>query len=135
MIAEILVLAWLSAAPEVSPSPTQAGMTPLTAEASPALSQDQLATALVEELVKVCIAHPEVERAFVLVQNAPDGSPSYMFIPIFDRKVSDAALADAGSVYRKLFPGKGSLPLMLLARNTWKKTLGGVPPIYIRSGK
>jgi hypothetical protein len=135
MIAEILVLAWLSAAAGASPSPTQAAMTPLTAEASPALSQEQLAAALVEELVRVCIAHPEVERAFVLVQTEPDGSPSYMFIPIFDREVSDAALADANAAYRKLFPDKGSLPLMLLARNTWKKTLGRVPPVYIRPGK
>ena len=103
--------------------------------ASPSLTEGQLASELVARLVKVCEANPEIERAFVLVRNGPDGSPVYTFVPIFDRKVSDKAIAEADAAYKALFPTRGYLPLMLLTRNTWKKSLGGVPPIYVRPGK
>ena len=108
---------------------------PLTAQASPTATEDQLAAALVERLVNVCASHPEVERAFLLVKKSPDGSPTYTFIPIFDRDVSDAALDDADKAYAEIFPSRGRLSLMLLTRSTWKKSLGGVPPIYRRPGK
>jgi hypothetical protein len=132
MLSKSLLLAWLAASTTSVPTAQQA---PLTAEASPALTQEQLASALVDRLAEICAAHPEVERAFLLVQSASDGSPAYTFIPIFDRKVSDEALAEADSAYQKLFPSKGHLRLMLLARNSWKKSLVGVPPIYLRPSK
>lgn len=130
MLAKSLFLAWLSVSGAGIPS------TPALATPAPlAPTEEQLASELVTRLVKVCADNPEVERAFVLVRTAPDGSPAYTFIPIFDRKVSDKAIAEADAVYKELFPSKGYLQLVLLARNTWKKSLGGVPPIYVRPGK
>ena len=128
MLLEILLLvsATTSVAPTKSAEPSIA---PAPAIASAA--QDRGA-ALVESLAEVCANHPEVERAFVLSQVSPDGSVTYMFVPIFDRKVSDVVLSEADKAYRALFPSGGYLQVTLLARNTWKKQLGGVPPIYVR---
>jgi hypothetical protein len=105
------------------------------AAATPAHSPEQRARLLVEGIVRVCEAHPEVERAFVLSKQAADGSTRYVFIPIFDRKVSDAAIAGADAVYKELYPAQGTLEVMLLTRSTWKKMLGGVAPVYVRPGK
>ena len=131
MLLEILLLvsATTSVAPTKSAAPSIAEAPATTSAANPA--QDRGA-ALVESLAKVCANHPEVERAFVLSQVSPDGSVSYMFVPIFDRKVSDLVLSEADKAYRALFPAGGYLQVTLLARNTWKKQLAGVPPIYVR---
>ena len=131
MLAKSLFWAWIAVSGAASAPQAQ----PPTAVASPSLTEEQLASELVARLVKVCEANPEIERAFVLVRNGPDGSPVYTFVPIFDRKVSDKAIAEADAAYKALFPTRGYLPLMLLTRNTWKKSLGGVPPIYVRPGK
>jgi hypothetical protein len=131
MLAKSFLWAWLA----VSGTANVPASQPLTAVASPALTEEQLASELVARLVKVCESNPEVERAFVLVRRGPDGSPMYTFVPIFDRKVSDKAIAEADAAYKELFPNRGYLQLTLLARNTWKKSLGGVPPVYVRPGK
>ena len=125
----LLVSATTSVAPKESAEASIAEAPAIASAASPA--QD-LGAALVESLAKVCANHPEVERAFVLSKVSPDGSVAYMFVPIFDRKVSDLALSEADKAYRALFPSGGYLQVMLLARNSWKKQLGGVPPIYVR---
>ena len=129
----VLLLAAVSAAASAQtanpPSPPTAE---LTAVASPA--QD-IGAALVERLAAVCARHPEVERAFVMVQPGKDGLPTYMFVPIFDGKVADEVLSEAQIAYHELAPNGGYLPVMLLARNTWKKSLNGVPPMYLRLHK
>ena len=130
MLAKSLFLAWLAVSQAGVPSTP-----PLTAAVAPELTDEQLGSELVLRLVKVCAANPDVERAFVLVHKKSDGSSVYTFIPIFDRNVSDKAIAVADAVYKELFPSQGSLQITLLARNTWKKHLGGVPPIYLRPGK
>ena len=132
MLPKTLLLAWLATSGAAVPA---ASPVPPTAEAAPALTQEQAGDALVGRLAGICAAHPEVQRAFVFVQNAPDGSPTYTFAPIFDRKVSDEALAEADAAYRELFPGKGHLRLLLIPAKTWTRSLGGVAPLYVRPGK
>ncbi len=100
--------------------------------AVPAYSEDQLAAILVDRLTSICASHKEVERAFILAKPGEDGPIMYMFIPIFDRDVSDEALREADLAYESLFPGRGKLGLVLLARHTWKRSLGGATPFYVR---
>lgn len=136
-----MLIAWTLAASLATtngtsvPTVTMQDPPALTAEATPAYSPEQRALLLVEGIVRVCEAHPEVERAFVLSKQAADGSTRYVFVPIFDRKVSDAAIAGADAVYKELYPGQGSMEVLLLTRSTWKKMLGGVPPVYLRPDK
>jgi hypothetical protein len=130
----LLELFLLLALPSAAPAqPTDPAQTPV--EVAPQLSQEELGAALVEKLAALCATHPEVERAFVISQSDAAGKVTFMFIPIFDRKVSDELLNEADIAYQELAPGRGHLPLMLLARNTWKKSLGGAPPIYVRPRK
>lgn len=131
MLIELFLLL-ATASPGVAEGPSKANASVVVATPT---EQPDIGAALVERLAHVCGNHPEVERAFLLVQPGENGKREYMFIPIFDRKVSDEALAEAEAAYRELAPGQGSLPLMLLARNSWKKTLAGVPPIYVRPKK
>lgn len=109
MLTAWTLAAALAATGNAVPTPS-APQAPAPAEATTALSPEQRAIKLVEGIVRVCEAHPEVERAFV----------------------SDAALAEADAVYRELFPGRGYMEVMLLTRSTWKEMLGGVPPVYLR---
>lgn len=131
MLIELLL--FLASASQASIASPAAGADPLVVSA-PAQQAD-IGVALVDRLVQVCARHPEVERAFLLVRPGENGKPEYMFIPIFDRKVSNEVLSEAQLAYRELAPGQGGLPLALLARNSWKKTLSGVPPIYVRPKK
>ena len=131
MLLEFLLL--VSSVTSVAPtSSSQHPVVDAPTAQSTADDAKDIGAALVEKLVEICARHPEVERAFLLVQTAPDGSVSYMFVPIFDRKVSDLALSEAQVAYRTLNPSGGYLPMMLMARNQWKKQLGGAPPIYLR---
>jgi len=125
MLPELLLLASLATAPVADP--------PAPASTS-ANVVDEVGTRLLESLVAVCARHPEVERAYFFSRQGPNGI-EYMFVPIFDRKVSDAALADADRAYKEILPDGPGLGLMLLARNTWKKEMAGVDPVYIRPKK
>ena len=136
MLLEILILisSGISVAPADSAAPnlveTVESRTP--ADVAPNTAPKDLGMALVESLAAICARHPEVERAFVVSQTAPDGSISYVFVPIFDRKVSNLVLNEAQTAYRTLEPSGAYLQIMLLARNSWKKQFGRVPPIYVR---
>jgi hypothetical protein len=96
------------------------------------MSQEEIGAALVARLSAICASHPEVERAFVFGHADPSGRTIYTFIPIFDRKVSDEVLNEADRAYRELIPDGPGLDLMLLARNSWKRTLAKDAPIYVR---
>ena len=87
-------------------------------------------------LVQVCSRHPAVERCFlVLAQDGSKKLTGIWFVPIFDRSVDNTALGEAQQVYMKLFPGTGQLPMLLLSRQTWRKQMAGVAPIYVRKDK
>ena len=88
---------------------------------------------LVEKVVEICSTYPEVERAFVLSKVGENGQTIYMFVPIFDRKVSDEVLDRVQSAYKVLAPDGPGLEMVLLARNTWKRSLAGVAPVYVRA--
>ena len=130
-IALFLALSSTASAAQTA-DPATSPTTALTAVAGPA---EDIGAALVQRLADICARHPEVERAFVLVQPGKDGSPTYTFVPIFDRKVADEVLSEAQAAYHELAPDAGYLPLLLLTRNTWKKVLGSAPPIYLRPHK
>jgi hypothetical protein len=77
-----------------------------------------------------------VERCFlVLAQGKGQGQAGIWFVPIFDRDVDDSALGEAQQVFLKLFPSAGQLPMLLLPRQTWRKQMAGVAPIYVRKAK
>ena len=87
-------------------------------------------------LIQVCGRHPAVERCFlVLAQGSDQHQAGIWFVPIFDRQVDNTALGEAQQVYLKLFPSAGQLPMMLLPRQTWRKQMAGVAPIYVRKAK
>lgn len=129
-----LLLVLASASPSPAP-PTAAAGVAAEASATPALSSDDIGGQLVERLTAICASNPEVERAFVLSKPGPGNTVIYVFIPIFDRNVSDKALAEADVAYRELVPTGPGLELMLLARSTWRKALAGVTPTYVRPKK
>ena len=120
----VLLLASVGAAPIATSAPIAQ---PTTA----ATETPDASARLLEKIVAVCASHPEVERAFLLSKPGPSGT-EYMFIPIFDRKVSDEAIAEADKAHKEVFPAGSGLGLMLLARNSWKKTLAGIEPVYVR---
>lgn len=112
---------------KVTPSPAREGI-----EKSQPTGLDVLRNALVQ----VCTRHPAVERCFlVLAQGSDQHQAGIWFVPIFDGKVDNTALGEAQQVYLKLFPTGGQLPMMLLSRQTWRKQMAGVGPIYVRKAK
>jgi hypothetical protein len=129
MLFEILLFLATTSAPQVSTE--LQGDTSQTA----AISPEQIGAELVSKITEICARHPEVERAFVVAQRTENGQLAYTFIPIFDRKVADVVISEADAAYADLLPSGPGLQVMLLARNSWKKTLAGVQPIYIRPDK
>ena len=125
MLTELLFI--LASATSVNQVVPQTAPAPAQVEAP----QADIGAVLVQRLVAICGSHSEVERAFLLSQSGPEGT-TYMFVPIFDRKVSDEALNEAVKAYKEINPGAPGLQMMLLKRNTWKNKLRDVPPIYVR---
>ena len=95
----------------------------------------QAGPGLAARLIEICSRHPEVELAFDFAETKPDGTRADTFIPIFDRKVADDVISEADAAYKELFPSGPGLQVMLLARNSWKKSLAGAQPVYVRPGK
>lgn len=132
------VLALLCAAPAFSQSMPARIARPTTPAPPAAIGKPQPTglDVLRTALTQVCSRHPAVERCFlVLAQGSDQKQAGIWFVPIFDGAVDNTALGEAQQVYLKLFPGSGQLPMMLLSRQTWRKQMAGVDPIYIRKAK
>jgi hypothetical protein len=97
-------------------------------QVQPTAGQPESAVDVSSAIAAVLAKHGTVDRAFLL--RAPNSNQIVLAL-IFTKKYDGEAVSEAMSTFSRMAPDYPPLNIYLPARITWKRELGGIPPIYV----